>query len=264
MSCYEVMQRDIPAWYELSMSGNSLIIRVHEIAAKYVEKKLLSSLPVIQHLNSEPKIPDFIEPKNDIWGFGEVIIRKKDTDDNWIIWECPLPIIHDSKNNYYWERAYATSATLQMLFMTFTLVEKETNCPLFQLLMISNLSTTMTLHGGSLEVMLSRSLCYWLNKQGEIEHPEISRVMIRIYEYLWQEKLDSHQKQMFVAKIRQPKWINFNCPGKSCGLDPKDYYPKSLDKGYELLPHNVDTTLQQFTLLSGIATLHQLAREDGY
>lgn len=264
MSCYEIMQRDIPAWYELSMSGNSLIIRVHKIAAKYVEEKLLSSLPIMKFFGEQPNVPDFIESKNDIWGFGEVIIRRKDTDDNWIIWECPLPIIHDSANNYYWERSYATSATLQMLFMTLTIVEEEINCEFPQLLMMSSMATTMTLHGGSLEVMLSSRICHWLNKHQRGASLTISQVMIEIHEYLWQEKLDEHTKQTFKAEISLPKWIHFNCLGNSCGLDPKDYSTKSLDKGYELLPHNMDSALQQFTILSGIATLYQLAREDGY
>lgn len=85
-----------------------------------------------------------------------------------------------------------------------------------------------------------------------------------VYTYMRGGKLWPFIQREFRVLLRRPKWVNFSCPGNACGLDPEDYYEKSLDWGYQLVPHNVDSPLQQLTLLAGVAMLYQLARQEGF
>lgn len=79
------------------------------------------------------------------------------------------------------------------------------------------------------------------------------------YELMFQKKTDRMDR--FSALCRQPKWLNLTIPGNACGLDPENYHDTSKD-GYELLPHNVDCSLQQLTFLAGLACLHDLVRNN--
>ncbi|MDD5696872.1 MAG: hypothetical protein PHO90_02785 [Candidatus Pacebacteria bacterium] len=56
-------------------------------------------------------------------------------------------------------------------------------------------------------------------------------------------------------------WLLINCPGDRCGIYP--VHASSDNEGCEFSCHNVDTPVQQLTLLAGLAVLHDKTREDG-
>ena len=60
-------------------------------------------------------------------------------------------------------------------------------------------------------------------------------------------------------------WLNTDCPGNACGLNPSldaEYDMKKPCHGYKFSCHNVDTAAQQLTLLAGVAALHDKARQE--
>lgn len=52
-----------------------------------------------------------------------------------------------------------------------------------------------------------------------------------------------------------------NCPGNACGIHPVIHWEEG-ENGYKFSCHNVDTPMQQLTLLAGLATLHDKARQE--
>ena len=118
------------------------------------------------------------------------------------------------------------------------------------------------MYGGSLHATVCPPLCVWLSQQEhDSDSLEIVEAMKKVFWHMSSRPdPDSFDYVRFRAWMRQPKWINLDCPGNACGLDPDDYGNLSLERGYGLAPHNVDTPIQQLTLLSGLAALCQLAR----
>ena len=65
----------------------------------------------------------------------------------------------------------------------------------------------------------------------------------------------------FWVRLKNGRLI-MNCPGDACGIHPENWYEEN-DKGYEFNCHNVDSPMQQITLLAGLAALHDEARRAG-
>lgn len=255
-------QEIIPMWYDLGVDGTDLLVYVHQKAADSVKRSLTKSSPIVPALQKELNLPDFILPTEGKWGFGEILSIQQGITPDWITWKCPLPIIlgPESGPRGNWQGAFAVSATLQVLFTALAIADEETDSSLQQLLVVDGWLTRSGMNGGSLIVIVCPPLCSWLSQQEDNStSPEICAAMKRTDEHMRGQKW-SFGDSDFRAWFRQPKWINLDCPGEACGLDPVDYYNLSLERGYDLAPHNVDSPLQQLTLLSGLAALCQLAR----
>lgn len=56
-------------------------------------------------------------------------------------------------------------------------------------------------------------------------------------------------------------YTRMDCPGNACGLDPDDGTVVNGD-GYRFSGHNIDTPVQQLSLLAGLAALHSKARKE--
>lgn len=265
-----IKRKDVPAWYELGTSEDctQLIIKIHEKAMAFSLKgRITRKSPIVQGFQEQFRIPAFIEPTKENWGFGERMVLQK-SEDGWSSYTCQLPVIlkgpEATKTRI--EEALSLSATLCVLFLGLMLLEEETDCNLPQLITIDNLCVDIGMHGGSFSVGLSPALCSWIHQKPNNYQPEeMVSAMITANEYMWPDT-DSNiiHKYSFRAECRQPKWIHLTCPGDACGLDPEFAAEESLERGYRLLPHNIDSSLQQFTLLIGIATLYQLARKQGF
>jgi hypothetical protein len=78
---------------------------------------------------------------------------------------------------------------------------------------------------------------------------------------MWQNKRYSHLVHgQFRVHTRAPKKIFFNIPGDACDLSPECFVDQHHEGGYWLVPHNVDSSIQQLTFLMGLAKLHDLVR----
>lgn len=266
-----VSRENLPAWYELGVDANTdLIVRVHRQALDFLRAIEWSSAPIISFFQEKVKTP-FIEPSEERWGFGEVLSwEAADQKQDFIDLRCPLPVIFDPKTGRDEPGAWRVSVTLSVLFLALNTIIEKTDCPSSQLLAISDFcyagyieDETQT---GYFSVCISPSLCRWISKQEDnSQRQEIISAMQEADRHMWRPE-ESFDDYGFKAWFRQPRWVHLDCPGYSCGLDPDpgDYGSLSLEEGYQLLPHNVDTALQQLTLLSGIAALYQLARKEGF
>ena len=238
--------------------GRALILTTSSKPAEYVTEVLSRpDIPLISDLKKSFDLPDFINPQNPEWGFGPVI--QTDSDGEQIKWICNLPK-YSRLTGYDWTIPRATSATLLATFMILGMVEDVSKEDKNQLLHIDLAISKEA--GNGLIVTLGASFVPWLNSfPNEYFHEGIVETMKAAYDHLTGEPTSRY---FFRAWFRQPKWINLDCSGNACGLDPESYNNESLDRGYRLLPHNVDTPYQQLTLLGGIAAMHAEARAAGY
>lgn len=254
------IKRDVmPLWYDLGFDEKSVSIMIwlHPKAFELICVLLKETAPAVKDFINKFNFPSFITPTNICWGFGEMM--KTTNEGKQISVKCELPVIKNGAN-IAWDKSFAVSATLNLLFSALWLMEETTDDSLSQLLIIENMRTESDLYGGALSVSISPEVCRWINTfPDNYNHPKISGAMRTAFQKMWVEEESFMDRS--TALLRKPKWINLDCPGDGCGLDPKDYYDaEQLNKGYTLLPHNTDSPLQQLTLLVGVAKLCQLVR----
>lgn len=256
-----ILHERVPAWYEVGLAEGckAIIVRLHRQTAAYVKRRLTRSSPFVLGLTKELKIPEFLPPTEEAWGFGMVLVPALEERDDWMAWQCPLPVW----TKEHWTSAYAVSATLNVLFTCAYSLEEPTVSPMPQLLQLS-FCTFRDMHGGSLNVEVAAALSAWIATQPDNSRNEkIEEAMKRAYQQTYRSRMSELDTHRFRAWFRQPHWVNLTVPGNACGLDPKDY-DACPGHGYTLLPHNVDSPFQQLTLLAGIAAMHDLARKDGF
>lgn len=227
------VETNIPAWYKLGWkSPKRLLISVHVVACKNEIKKILDDK--------------------------EVFVLCKSTEKNWLMYEFCLPLFTEET------ASLRLRLSLSDLFACLLNFDGNTNYDRPQLIIIDEFRNQSRVYGGFLRATLTPTVSKWLSKQkDDLRLFEVEEAMISTSNHVWPDGVSVSQfSRGFSVLCRQPKWINFTVPGNSCGLDPSDYYDKSLDKGYVLFPHNTDTFLQQISLLAGLAKLESLIRKD--
>lgn len=259
---HDILEKDVPVRYQIGVGepGRSLLLSVHPQAVDDFLYMLIKPElpPVISQIQRELTLPDFIRPLADTWGFGSVL-QSRLREDGWNSWECDLPKLRNpGKFGVNWEIAYATSATLNMFFRFLGSLKLEIYSALPQLMDI-NLITQTGDHGGSISITLGKAILPYLASKSDGSSPQIEESMRSAYDYMFGRESFGH----FRAYFRESRYIHLDCPGDACGLDPSHMASPSKDKGYKLLPHNVDSPLQQLTLLMGVAALHDEARKAG-
>jgi len=267
---FNIVRDDIPVWYDLDITeGNdALLIHMHQFAFNFIQKHLLSSARTIEYMENdkELELPSFISSTEKVWGFGKILRWVESKETNWHTLKCPLPAIFKPGGKICWKQAFHVSATLNALFVCLLHPDlHQSGSENLQLLIVDGFHTAVGIYGGALTIALSKPMIRWVSKQPhESYNQEITDSMQAVYENMWQKEDLSGLRNECYAHFSQPKWVNLNCPGNSCGLDPQDYYDGDDPKWYRLIPHNTDSPMQQLILLSGFAKMNQLARKAGY
>ncbi len=262
-------RQTLPAWYEIGVKdAKTLVIRIHIVAMEYLKTYSFAQAPVVKDFLEVYKLKPFIESSDECWGFGGILIRTESQDPAWLVYECSLPVLREEKESdleMQDERSDVCTlrSTLSVLFQVLWLFDGDTKSSLPQLMVIEYLRVEADIYGGAIGVTLTPSVAKWLSKIPDDNLLlEVQEAMMQADAHMWRDKRFPQSAHYFRAWCRQPKWINISVPGNACGLDPSDYYSDSLDHGYKLSPHNTDSSLQQLTLLIGLAKLHDLVRKD--
>lgn len=260
MKSHDVISGNVPGWYDLSFPGNTLLLNSHPAASEWVCGRLTTSFPRAQSLQSLLDLPQFIGAGEETWGFGPVITKTSEGT-SWPTWECPLPTIQSSDPEGGWDKAYAVSTTLGLLFDTLDFVEAETNHPKPQLLTINGLTVNKdSPQVAALGISLSPEMCHWLTGKASSELQEIDQAMSSAYKHMLKSSVSISEKR-FQARFSEAGMLHLYGEGNSCSLDPSSsLFP---GEGYELVTHNCYTPVQQLTLLVGIAKLYEIARREG-
>lgn len=168
---------------------------------------------------------------------------------------------------YDWQNAKAASASLTVIFALLESPEKETAAKTPQLLTVQT-TTQSSMHGGSLYGKFSSFLRAYLASlwQGQITPiVEMIQAMKTAYKFMFEPQEDLYQHDFHAGIFSEFGWLNTDCPGNACGLNPNHDAGYDMEKpghGYKFSCHNVDSAAQQLTLLAGLAALHDKAKKE--
>lgn len=160
-----------------------------------------------------------------------------------------------------WQKAFSISATFTLVLMFLSLIEKEIDCNLKQLMTVST-STRKGFHGASIDGDVSIDFVCWLRSIGhEYRFQKVIEVMRSVSEQMFGEATCPSDR--FNAKTSYLGGFYIVCPGNACEVYSP--YVSNLEEGVglEYTCHNADTPFQQLIFLSALSVLHDMAREAG-
>lgn len=251
------------AWYELGVKGcDTLTIKIHRLAMAHLQDPKWQLQRITDHFQQKFQLEPFVRFSESGWGFGSCFRRSEDAlDDGWLAFDCELPIAYQEKGEVDMRKVYAVRSTLCIVFDLLWLFEGETGVDQKQLMVVDAVRVDVEMHGGALCVGLTLAMCHWLSRQPDSIHlTEVEQFGYDVDRHLCRtERVLESVGLHFRVLCRQPRWLNISVPGNACGLDP-DSYDEWSDKGYTLCPHNVDSSIQQLTLLMMLAKIHDMVR----
>jgi hypothetical protein len=244
----------IPAWYELSWRKNKLIILIHQAAFEVLKKDFPQEQPLIDLLQNEFSLPDFIFLCEGNFGFGGALKFIGVERGCWLAWECIVPQKNETPEKWH-EKMRALRATLAVLFsrLQFLYVDADTGCKELQLILVESFEVI----SAYLSAVLTPAMTSWIAKQGNCRLAPVADAMKSMSRRLVKA---NDACGGFQVDCRLPKWIELHVPGNACCLSPYSYADESLERGYALHPHNLDGPAPQIEFLAGLAKLHDLAR----
>ena len=161
---------------------------------------------------------------------------------------------------YNYKAAYAISASFTLLLGLAEYPEKRTRAKEPQLLTVTTI-TDRGNHGGSLQGNYGIVFCNWLDEQKpNHELKEVKASMAKAYSEMMGEisRLDPHG---FLAYMQDKGRVTLKVPGDASDLFVEANTIIENNRGREFYSHNIDTPVQQITLLVGLAKLCDLARK---
>jgi len=266
----KIPQHDhMPCWYEISLKSDLVVgIRLHRsVLNEFQNVPWGSGDTIIEDLIKKyEQLTSFTSPSERSWGFDNVFVLTKSDHPDWICWEFTLPDIQaEFKNKDFPKTHIQIRATLMIFCMLarFAEIENISDIGVKQLIIIDhiNLPAHDRFGSGSLSAILTPQVMPWIAKQPEGHVKEIQQSMRVAHEYMWS---GGSRSERFGARISHPKWIYFDVPGDACDLSPDNNSHNDLNQGYTLVPHNVDSGVQQLAFVVGLAKLHELVRIDGF
>jgi len=273
-----VLHENIPCWYEISWQETppALILKIHKEFIDSTEHDFTQA-PIIKHFKSELNLPEFEDDFNKNIGFGG-IFKYKGEKDNFIEFLIEVPQVkkypgtkckecggtgwneeRDMRCFYCeggkkwtmdWKDATKISATFTVLTSWLMYPQINTSCFYYQMMTVQTI-TQNNIHGGSLSGDCSIPFKIWCESKGRVELPEVIDAMKAAYRKM--VGLREFSEYSINAWIDNGKFI-LNCPGDACGLHPSDWH-SCKEEGFEFSCHNVDSSIQQITLLAGLACL---------
>lgn len=284
----DITYRDLPCWYELSWEETkpAILLRLHQ---DFIKDALVmtSETPLVRVLAEELDLKNFngnfkgdigfegaLKNQGESGDFTEYAISipkmKKETDracrwcngtgqdsyDDRVCFSCS-----GSKHDFNidWQEAHVVSASLTAFTRLLIYCDKDTSASFPQLLTIETI-TEVGMHGGSLSADVSLPLRRFLSLYpGHNTIPEAIKAMETAYNKMF--ILREFDKYSFKTLVWDDGGLCMDCPGDACGVHP-DGYGKREERGYGLSCHNVDSAVQQLTLIAGLAAIHDKARKE--
>ncbi|MEI6420166.1 MAG: hypothetical protein WCO30_00905 [bacterium] len=290
---------DIPRWYTLTIdneTGFPCIKIADDVLAKLPgphRPEVIVCFSKDLAINLED-FPFYEGPTAETFGFGQSL-KKIGRTDGQTTFRLELPIIRQLTDNVCpqcrgkrlgkherhhcycngsgkeskvdWEKAFALSASVTLLASALWLAQETERTQLSdkKQLLTLNLIVERGTHGGSLGGDFSPSFINFLKTFDEKHHFESVRIaMTRAYQHMWRPnnpKQDSrYERHQFSAWQSLPGNLILDVPGDACGIHPSPDVRKIAENdGCEWTCHNVDSPLQQLTLITGLAAMCDLA-----
>lgn len=288
---YEIMRKDMPRRYGLSWIQHppQIVIKIHNDFADRM-RIISADAPIVTMFKEMFGFKRFTGTIRADFGFEGVMRAGPEDNNGFISLSVLIPVIDaltdepceecggsgfadpelwgdghtclycngkKRKNFVDWHTANAISASLNTLFCILSLGAKvKTSCGALQLLIVT--LETVRNAGGSgypLGGYYSKVLADWLSGSGVRPISEMVQAMRVAYARMFGPEPDYGFGRFRASVDYDTGWLNTDCPGNACGLHP-EYPSVKKGEGYEFGSHNVDSPMQQLTLLAGLAALH--------
>jgi hypothetical protein len=278
------LHEQLPCWYELSLvfEGRTPAI-VLRLRNDYLEslQPIPPDAPIINYVTGKYKLPFGIDFTKDI-GLDNCL-RRAGTADEFTNFHVPIPVVKSrgpicsncegKKRDRYgscrfcdgtgYESVYdhlrvdVLSATLAVVSMIIQSADKETSSPDPQLFTF-RVNHEKTMSGMGVYGDFGPEFVAWLTSIAPRYFSEVSQKMCLVDNRMMGDA--GYTEREFSVVVHEDGGLHLNCPGNACGLDPS--HSRVGEHGYEFGPHNVDSAVQQLTLLAGLAAIHDLARQE--
>lgn len=252
-----------PAWYSVEVADGcrALFISIHETAFQYLCSLSWEKRRDVPLYKSRFELEEFIVPKDSQdFGFGGILnFRHKLS--RWLTWRVPLPVLSfQEKEDVVRKQEKTIRATLLILFEDLAYFDGDTGCVQNQAMLIQGVRLGQGDGDAAISAVITPEAIPWIKAQPNEQHnQEIIEVMKTASNYML-PGARGHSGG-FGALFRSPDVVHLDVPGQSTGLDPDTTRLPGDGKGYKLCPHNVDSALQQLTLLVGLVKMWSLAKE---
>ncbi len=284
----------LPCWWKLAWSPTEKALRI-SIAEAYIKTlpKISSNAPIIKIAREKGEEDLFSRFSYDLtapyFGFNQSIRRLgQPNSEGFVPFVIPLPKVlrntgmvcqecdgigkqeygdscvwcHGKKGRmvYDWYEAFATTASLQLLFWFLDIGYEEempTPSPQTPQILRLNLCADRNMHGSSLGGDLSRDGLQLLRSL-ILESSRTEKVEERIKNSLirsWKHMMRNNEWDDFNlrAEIREDANLFITCPGDAAGVYTVNENRFLRDCGCGITCHNMDTPAQALTCLAGLA-----------
>lgn len=289
-------KKSTPSWYTLSWQPSPPAIRIGLHRNVISQAGVITSTsPVVENLQQRYKLGNFSNDFTHNFGFAQAL-KGKGWKGDWFTIEAALPttLLGYTKcqscqgtgkdmsevwgdfcrrcngkgklPDYSWEKVTATAASLSLLFeylqwwYTQDSPELQTGKRDPQLLTVNIALQPGGPGSRPIWGTFNHELVQWLLKVGDIELPTVLTAMQQAYRR-FMGALDKYDRHRFNANLERGNYL-VACPGSACGIHPSPHALSNITTAYEFTCHNVDTSIQQLTLLAGLAALCDLARSE--
>lgn len=257
----------MPSWYDLSLLKTNHGITISVPNQTYTELLSwhLATAPGVLGLQRKHGLPEFTSPNDGPWGFGEVLMPADPPLPNWHSWNCEWPQLDTSLQNP-WEPLVVTCANLEVLFTILSItkdIEVDSDIPQIAEYILQS-GKGMGMWG--VWAGLAPTATHWLHQfPANTHHVSASEAMLAAWKHLCGEQnrpMAAYDHHTVYAITRYPGALSFHCPGQACDLGTMNSdITADPSYGYALSPHNVDTPMQQLTLLTGLVSICQNIRQ---
>jgi len=292
MNIKSIIDENMPCWYELSFLETenvpSIIFRLHRDFVGYIKEKKIdfNNSFIAKSLKEEFELKDFLSDFDGDIGIGGVL-KFLGVKDEFYEFETKVPKIKIdggkcSSCDGLGERElfndicpsckgtgigyiidcekiinFSASYTIMSGFLSGWGKENTSSSKLPQLFSLHTILRRGD-HGSSLNGEISIPLKTWIMSSAKrgTEMPEVVSAMRKTY----RKMMGPGDYFSIYAYWDDSGHFYTQCPGNACGLCSADFTEKG--KGIKFNCHNVDLPEQQFTLIAGLAALHDRARKE--
>ncbi|MDD5083687.1 MAG: hypothetical protein PHT88_01950 [Candidatus Moranbacteria bacterium] len=258
----------VPLYYEIVFDAEtfSLSFVLHPKANDHFLRTMRDPLRIITGLEQNLHLSTFTYPQSESFGFGDAFRRSAEpfVEEGWATWTCILPQHPDGKKLREISASIWCITTVASLLDRLPLTTTNKQLPqLLQFLTIDEMVTYMDRgqDSGAFGFTYSKQVLdfcatIWDN---EAWCDTVLGSMVRTYAHLTGEDLTARDPS-FVFDISKgdTHLPYFKCPGNCACVHISSFHDAG---GAKYCAHNVDTKMQQLTLLAGIITLANLAIE---
>ena len=284
MELRSITDQNVSCCYEISWNKQlcAIIFRIHKgIIGKIFD---LEGSVITEHLKRELSFDNFSADFTKDIGFENIFKRTGETQD-FVEFEIKIPKVRKitdktctrcgGSGKEYGTKCYCCEGSgkehiydtneakaISASFTAFTAWLSHNNILTdskdFQLLTFET-RTHIEARGNSISGEIGITLRAWLDSLGKNQTmPSVVRAMKSAYEQMMGRETDDFD---FRALTKESGGIVLDCPGDSAGIDPSGDRFRHIDQGYEFSSHNMDTFIQQITIIAGLAALLDEARK---